>query len=168
MRTSAVVLALVSAVAAGAVAAAPPESPAPVTHDEAKPTGPIAVDVHLDAEPALGVPLTVTVMARADGVDRLDLEVRADDPAALVIGAVSPPLDRAGARRWIVTVVPVRASGGYLSVVVAGEIDGVAQARSVVVAIRPAGAEAPARAPSAAPAGAGGENLSLLPVEERF
>jgi len=162
-------LALVAVVVTGAVAAAPLDAPVVAKH-EAKPQGPIAVDVRLAAPPELGVPLTVTVTARADAaaVDRLVLEARVDDSAALVIGAQSGPVDRAGARSWVVTVVPMRASGGNLSVVVAGEIDGVAQARSVTTEVRPAGATPTVRALSVAPAEAGRENLSLLPVEERF
>jgi len=168
MTTPAILLALVAAVAAGAVAAAPPDAPVAAPQEEAKPMGPIAVDVSLAAPPALGVPLTVTVTARAEAVDRLELEAHADDSSALLIGARSGPVDRAGARIWIVTVVPMRESGADLSVVVAGEIDGVAQAGSVTTAIRPGGAVPTVRALSAAPAEAGGENLSLLPVEERF
>ncbi len=170
MTARAVVVALLAAVGAGAVAAAPLDAPVAATHDEAKPLGPIAVDVRLAAPPALGVPLTVTVTARADAaaVDRLALEVRADDSAALVIAAQSGPVDRAGARNWVLTVVPVRASGANLNVVVTGEIDGVAQARSVTTKISPPGAVSAVRAPSVAPTQAGGENLSLLPVEERF
>ena len=167
MRTPAIVLALVAAVVTTAVAAAPLAAPVAATHGETKPMGPIAVDVRLAAPPALGVPLTVTVTARAEAVDHLELEVRADDSAALVIGAQSGPVDRAGARSWVVTVVPMRASGGNLSVVVAGEIDGVAQAQSVTTKVRPAGAVPTVRA-SIAPAEPRGENLSLLPVEERF
>jgi hypothetical protein len=112
----------------------------------------------------------VTVTARADAaaVDRLELEARADDSAGLVIAAQSGPVDRAGARDWVLTVVPLRASGANLSVVVAGEIDGVAQAQSVTTKVRPAGAVPTVRALSVAPAEVGGENLSLLPVEERF
>ena len=132
--------------------------------------GPIAVDVHLAVPPALGVPLTVTITARAEAlaVGRLELAVRADESAALLIGAQSAPIDRAGSRSWVVTVVPVRASGGNLSVVVSGEIEGVAQAQSVVTRVRPEGAEPTVRALTVVPAKAGGENLSLLPVEERF
>ncbi len=167
MRAPAVVLALVATVVMGAVAAAPLDAPIVATH-EAKPQGPIAVDVRLAAPPALGVPLTVTITARAETVDRLRLEARVDDSAALVIGAQSGPVDRAGARSWVVTVVPMHASGGTLSVVVAGEIDGVAQARSVTTEVRPAGAVPTVRALSVAATVGGGENLSLLPVEERF
>jgi hypothetical protein len=94
--------------------------------------------------------------------------MRADDPETLAIGVTSPPVDRDGARSWSVAVVPARSEGGYLNVVVAGPVDGVMQARAVVVAIRLPGAAPQARAPAAGPAGIGRENLSLLPVEERF
>jgi hypothetical protein len=167
MKTPALVLVFVAAVVTGAVAAAPLDAPV-ATHQEAKPLGPIAVDVRLAAPPALGVPLTVTVTARAEAIDRLDLEVYTDDSAALVIAGQSGPVDRAGARTWVVTVVPLRAWGSNVSVVVAGEIDGVAQAQSVTTKVIPAGAVPAVRALSIAPVEAGGENLSLLPVEERF
>jgi hypothetical protein len=164
MKTGALLLALIGV--AAAAAAAPRETPVVATQLEAKPKGPIAVDVRLAAPPALGSPLTVTVTARADGIDRLVLEVRADDPAGLAIGAVSAPVDRAGARTWSVIVVPVRSSGANLSIVVAGEIDGVAQAQSVVTPVRPAGAAPPVRAMAVGPSTRDGENLTLLPVEE--
>ena len=170
MRTRAIALALVAAVVSGVVVAAPLDAPAGATYGESKPLGPIAVTVRLAAPAALGVPLAVTVTARADAaaVDRLALEVRADDSVALVIGAQSAPVDRAGARTWVVTVVPMRVSGGNLSVVVSGEIDGVVQAQSVTTKVRPPGGEPAVRALSIAPAEEGRENLSLLPVEERF
>ncbi len=171
MKTSAIALALVAAVATGAVPAAPRGAPVAEMQEEAKPHGPIAIDVRLAAPPVLGVTLTVSITARAQAIDRLELEVHADDSAALVIGAPSSPVDGAGSRSWVVTVVPMRTSGGNLSVVVSGEIEGVAQAQSVTTKIRPAGILPTVRALSAAPAApaeAGGENLSLLPVEERF
>jgi hypothetical protein len=129
--------------------------------------GPIAVDVRVAAPPVRGVPLTVTVVARAEPLEGLDLEVHAD-PEALVIAARSPPTDRAGERTWILTVVPEIAAGGSLSVVVAGVIGGVPQAQSVVASIGPPGASPSARAASVTPVESGGEKLSLLPVEERF
>ena len=132
--------------------------------------GPIAVEAHLAAPPALGVPLAVIITARVDGfaVGRLDLEVRADDATALVIGARSEPFDHSGSQSWVVTVVPMRASGGNLSIVVSGEIEGVAQAQSVVTKVRPAAGEPTVGALAVVPAQVVGENLALLPVEERF
>jgi len=168
MKTPAMVLVLVALFGTGAAAAAPLETPVAGPHEEAKPMGPIAVDVRLGARPALGVPLTVTVTARAQAIDSLELEVRADDPAALLIGEASGPVDRAGVRTWLVTVVPMRSPGGSLNVVVAGEIDGVAQGQSVTTKVSLTGAAPAVRALSNAPAEAGGEKLSVLPVEERF
>ncbi|MEO8464082.1 MAG: hypothetical protein ABI640_01970 [Gammaproteobacteria bacterium] len=170
MRAPAIVLALVATVVTIGVAAAPVDAPAAATREESKPMGPIAIDVHLSAEPMPGVPLAATVTARTDAVavDRLAIEVRADDSAELAVGAPSGLVERAGSRSWVVTVVPMHASGGNLTVVVFGEIDGVVQAQSVTTKIRSAGAGPTVRALATAPAPAGSENLSLLPVEERF
>ena len=168
MKTPAIVIACVATVLTAVVVAAPLDAPVAATHEEAKPTGPIAVDVRLAAPPALGVPVTVTVTAHAETIGRLALEVYADDPAALAVVAQSAPVDRAGVRSWEVTVIPTRVSGGTLDVLVAGEIDGVVQARSVVTPIELGGAAPAARPQSLATPAAGGENLSLLPVEERF
>ncbi len=62
---------------------------------------------------------------------------------------------------WQITVVPLAAEAGYLSVIVSGTIDGVDQARSVTISLRSA---APADAP--APVAGGGETLIALPVQE--
>ena len=169
MKAPTLVLALVAAAVTIGIAAAPVGAPLNATH-ESKPLGPIAVDVRLVAPPTPGVPLEVIITAHAEGnaVDGLDLEVRVDDSAALVIGGRSEPIDSAGSRSWVVTVVPMLGPGGNLSVVVFGEIDGAAQAQSVTTKIRAAGAEPTVRALSTVPARAGRENLSLLPVEERF
>jgi hypothetical protein len=161
------VLALVATFLPAVVFAAPLDAAVAATHDEAKPTGPIGVDVRIAAPPALGAPLTVTVTARAEAIEGLALEVHADDPAALAIVAQSAPVDRAGARSWEITVIPMRTAGGNLGVVVAGDIDGVAQAGSVVTPIRLAEATPALRARPLAVPEAGGVNLSLLPVEER-
>jgi hypothetical protein len=166
MKTLALVIAFVAVFLTGLAIAAPPGA-VPATRHEAKPTGPIAVDVRLAAPPALGVPFTVIVTARAESVGRLELEVHTDDPAALAIVAESAPVDGTGVRSWQVTVTPTRASGGNLGVLVTGEIDGVTQARSVVTPIRLAEAAPASHAQSLAAPKAGSENLSLLPVEER-
>ena len=126
-----------------------------------KPTGPIAVEHRLAAEPAVGVPLTITVTARVEGdVGRLSIEANATEPRAAL---VSPPLLMAVAGSvysWEVTVVPLVAEAGYLSVIVAGLIDGIAQARSVTIALR-------STAPAAAAAAIGqDERLIALPVQE--
>lgn len=127
-----------------------------------KPTGPIVVEHRLAAEPALGVPLTIAVTARVEGdVGRLSIEATATAPRALV---VSPPVLVAagdGVYSWEVSVVPVAAEAGYLSVIVSGSIDGVAQARSVTIAL---GNAAPAEA--SAVTVAEGETLIALPVQE--
>ena len=170
MRPLTIAWVLAALLSAGAAAAAPLEPPAVAARRAVppKPAGPIGVDVRLNAEPVLGVPVTVTITARAETISDLTLEARAADPGALAIGAASLPVDRGGARSWSLTVVPLRATGGYLSVVVAGQIDGVAEARSVVIPVRPAGSAPEVRAPAAAPAAGSRENLSVLPVEERF
>ena len=41
-----------------------------------------------------------------------------------------------GVYAWTITVVPLTAEAGYLTVIVSGDIDGVAQARSVTVSLR--------------------------------
>ena len=127
-----------------------------------KPTGPIVVEHRLAAEPVLGVPLKIAITARVEGdVGRLSIEANATKPRALL---VSPPVLVAvdeGAYSWEVTVVPLAAEAGYLSVIVSGSIDGVAQARSVTVGLHGA---APAEA--AAVTVADGETLIALPVQE--
>ncbi|HEY3518944.1 MAG TPA: hypothetical protein VGL98_17980, partial [Gammaproteobacteria bacterium] len=63
---------------------------------------------------------------------------------------------------WKITVVPLAAEAGYLSLIVAGRVDGVAQARGVTVPLRSAAAGGPAPAAEAA----GPEALIALPVQE--
>jgi len=127
-----------------------------------KPTGPIVVEHRFAAEPAVGVPLKIAVTARVEGdVGRLSIEANATEPRAVL---VSPPVLVAvggGVYSWEVTVVPLAADAGYLSVIVSGSIDGVAQARSVTIAVRSA---VPAEA--AAVTIADGETLIALPVQE--
>ena len=62
---------------------------------------------------------------------------------------------------WELTVVPLAADAGYLSVIVAGTIDGVEQARSVTIALR---STVPAEAPEVTITD--GEALIALPVQE--
>ena len=135
--------------------AAPAERPG-------KPTGPIAVEHRLAAEPTVGVPLKIAITARVAGeVGRLSIEATATTPQAAV---VSPPLLVAvegDAYAWQLSVVPLAADAGYVSVIVSGTIDGVEQARSVTIALR---SSAPAEA--AAVTAAEGEALIALPVEE--
>jgi hypothetical protein len=147
--------------------AAPPDARPGSERLEQKTAAAIAVVVRAAVAPALGVPLEVSVLARSPAPGRLAIEAHADG-SVLTIASVSTPVDEDGGRRWIVTVVPMRESGGNLSLVVAGDVDGVEQAKSVVFPVRLPGAAGEVRAQSVAPARADGENLSLLPVEERF
>ena len=127
-----------------------------------KPTGPIAVEHRLAARPAVGVPVKIAVTARVEGdVGRLSIEATATVPRAVL---VSPPLlvaAGAGVYSWEITVVPLAADAGYLSVIVAGSIDGVAQARSVTIALH--GAVAAEALPVTVDEG---ETLIALPVQE--
>ena len=67
-----------------------------------------------------------------------------------------------GVYGWTITVVPLAADAGYLSVIVAGVVDGVAQARSITVPLRSADAAGPVPAASSG----GREALIALPVQE--
>jgi len=128
-----------------------------------KPTGPIAVDYRLAAEPAVGVPLKITITARVEGgVGALRLETSASVPNAVLLTVPSLVTSGDGGYAWELTVVPLTADAGYLNVIVAGEIDGVAQARSVSIPLRTAAA---AIRPEVR-AEAGTETLIALPVRE--
>jgi hypothetical protein len=147
------------------IAAAPrvAETPAPVRAERpGKPTGPIAVEHRLTAEPVVGVPLKIAVTARVAGeVGRLSIEATATAPRAAV---VAPPVLMAvegEAYSWEITVVPLAADAGYLSVIVSGSIDGVEQARSLTIALR---STVPAKAPAVMVVE--GEALIALPVQE--
>ena len=127
-----------------------------------KPTGPILVEHRLAADPAVGVPLEVMVTARVDAAaGGLSIEANATAPR---VALVTPPRFLAageGVYSWQITVVPLAAEAGYLSVIVSGTIDGVDQARSVTISLRSA---TPADSP--APVAGGGETLIALPVQE--
>jgi hypothetical protein len=128
-----------------------------------KPTGPIAVEHHLGAEPAVGVSLTITISARVSGsTDSLRLEATASRPEAVLLTAPRLVASAESEFTWVVTVVPLAADAGYLNVAVAGDVDGLPQARSVAIALR--------GAPSAIPAESAGhgnsETLIALPVRE--
>ncbi len=127
-----------------------------------KPTGPIVVEHRLAADPAVGVPLEISVTARVDAAaGGLSIEANATVPRAAL---VTPPRLLAageGVYSWQITVVPLAVEAGYLSVIVSGTIDGLDQARSVTISLRSA---APADAP--APVAGGGETLIALPVQE--
>jgi hypothetical protein len=127
-----------------------------------KPTGPIVVAHRRAAEPSVGVPLEIAITARVDGsVAGLRIEASATVPSAVLV--TQPTLVAAGESvySWEITVVPLVADAGYLSVVVSGTIDGVEQARSIAIPLRSTGAHA---APAAV--ARGGETLIALPVQE--
>jgi hypothetical protein len=127
-----------------------------------KPTGPIAVEHRFDADPAVGVPLTITISARVSGqVDALNLETTASRPDALLL--TTPALVASGDSEftWVLTIVPLAVDAGYLNVAVAGDIDGLPQARSVSIAVRTA--PRPADDPAAH---GNSETLIALPVRE--
>jgi hypothetical protein len=65
-----------------------------------------------------------------------------------------------GVYSWTITVVPLSTEAGYLSVIVAGRVDGVAQARAVTVPLH--GVQGPAPVVEFA----GREALIALPVQE--
>jgi hypothetical protein len=155
-------LALLAAVPLTAVAAPPGARERPRAELPGKPTGPIDVDYRLAAEPAVGVPLAITITARVEaGAAGLRLEITASEPNAVLLTVPTLVASAASTQTWRVTVVPLAADSGYLNAVVAGEIDGEAQARTVTIALRGAAA-----APEAAPPAAPGEALIALPVQE--
>jgi hypothetical protein len=128
-----------------------------------KPTGPIAVEYTLAAVPAVGVPLEIEVKARVEpDVKGLAIEANPSSPGAVLV--TQPKLVTAadGVYAWTITVVPLSADAGYLSVIVAGRVDGVPQARGVTVSLHGNGSQGPAPAASAA----GREALIALPVQE--
>jgi hypothetical protein len=128
-----------------------------------KPTGPIAVEHHLASEPSVGEPLTITISARVSGsTDGLGLETSASHPGAVLLTLPTLVANVESEYTWTVTVVPLAADAGYLNVVVAGEVDGLPQARSVTIALR-----SKLAATSAEPAAHGNsETLIALPVRE--
>jgi hypothetical protein len=127
-----------------------------------KPTGPIVVEHALATEAAVGVPLKIVVTARIEGdVGRLSIEATATEPRAVLVSAPLLVAIASGVYSWEVTVVPLATDAGSLSVIVSGSIDGVAQARSVTIALRSAGP-----AERAAVSVFQGETLIALPVQE--
>jgi hypothetical protein len=128
-----------------------------------KPTGPIAVEYTLAAAPAVGVPLEIEVKARVEpDVKGLAIEANPSVPRAVLVTAPELVTAAEGVYAWTITVVPLSTEAGYLNVIVAGRVDGVAQARGVTVSLHGAGAQAPA--PGAGVAGR--EALIALPVQE--
>lgn len=145
--------------------AAPPPSDALVrlTRSPVKPGGPIAVEYRLQAELEVGVPLEISITARIGaGVDNVSIEAYPSAPHAVLVTPPESVGGGNGAHSWSITVVPLAAEAGYLTVVVSGEVDGLAQARSVTVPLR--GAAPAAVAPAPRPADS--EALIALPVQE--
>ena len=158
--------------AAAILTLALPAAAAPPEHERAaasprdlrvKPTGPIAVEYRVPAPAAVGVPLQIEVKARVEpDVSGLTIDASASAPRALLITMPELVTSAEGVYVWAITVVPLAAQAGYLNVIVAGRIDGVAQARGVTVPLHGASGEGPAPAAGAP----GREALILLPVQE--
>ena len=127
-----------------------------------KPTGPIVVDYRLANAPAVGVPLAITITARVESGADLRLEIAASQPSSALLTVPALTTREAGRYSWEVTVVPLAADAGYLNVIVAGDVDGVAQASSVTIALRGVRAAPAAVEPPAAQS----EALIALPVRE--
>lgn len=166
MRTIATML--ISAALCGSLAdAAPRPTEATAPADErlpVKPGGPIAVEYRLAAQPVVGMPLEVTVTAHVEaGVTNVTLDADPSAPRAVLVTVPELVAAAGGTYSWRLTVVPLAEDAGYLTVVVAGAADGVAQARSVTVAL---GNAPPPGAAAAAGPSAGGEALIALPVQE--
>jgi hypothetical protein len=162
-RRSAVALAVALewAMQAGAAPRLPEAQPA--SELPGKPTGPITVEYRLAAQPAVGVPLTIKVTARVESdVGTLGIEANATSPRSVLVTPPQLATARDGNYVWELTVVPLVAEAGYLSVIVSGASEGVAQAGSVTISLR--SAAAPAETPLSA--AANGEALISLPVQE--
>lgn len=163
MKARSLAIGVLAAALAGGAEAAPREalrSPAAVERPS-KPTGPIAVEYRLGEAPELGVPLAITVRARAAGAAALAIEATAADPGALQVSAPVLAGSEDGQFEWTLSVVPLAADAGFVNVLVTGTIDGVAQARSVAIPVRLAAAPV-----GPAPAEESGGDLILLPAEE--
>ena len=127
-----------------------------------KPTGPIDVDHRYAAVPTVGVPVRIEITARAANVTGgLGIEVRATSPDAALVTPPVPVPAKNGDYVWELTVVPLTAHAGYLSVIVTGSIDGAVQSRSVTISLQSSEATEPATVK-----GADGESLIELPAEE--
>jgi len=149
---------LLAAAAPQAEELAPPAPDLPV-----KPTGPIGVEYRVAAQPAVGVPLEIAVTARVQAdVRRVTIEAAASSTGAALVTVPALVTSGEGVYAWTITVVPLTAEAGYLSVIVAGDVDGVAQARSITVPLR--SADGSGSVPAAGPRGR--EALIALPVQE--
>ena len=167
MKAGTMTALVAAAVACPAVlCAAPPADERPAPAREAlrvKPTGPIAVDYHLAASPALGMPLEIGVTARVVA-DVTGVTIGASAIAERRVVVTPPVLVAAGdgVYAWTITVVPLAAGAGYLSVIVSGNVDGLQQARSVTVPLRTAAAAGPVPAAD----DEGEERVIALPAQE--
>lgn len=163
MTVRAIAAGVLTGLLAGAAAAAPPEAERPprIVERPSKPTGPIAIDHRLLAEPAVGIPLTIVVTARAAGAVTLSIEATPTEPRTLQISAPVLAGTEAGRFEWTIAVVPLASDAGFVNVLVTGTIDGVDQARSVAIPLRVAAVPV-----GVSPVDAEGENLISLPVDE--
>jgi hypothetical protein len=169
-------LAIMAFVAALLIAASSITSAAPRPADAAaaaverrpvKPGGPIAVDYELAAQPVVGTPLEVAVTAHVElGVTNVTLEAHPSVPRAVLVTVPELLATADRTYSWRVTAVPLAEDAGYLTIVVSGTADGVAQSRSVTVAL--GSAAQPGAPPAAVSPGepAEGEALIALPVQE--
>jgi hypothetical protein len=128
-----------------------------------KPQPPIAAAYRLSAVPAIGMPLRVSVTARADAsLGDLSIEVSTADGASVS----SPPVAVAGTKQgeyvWEIDVAPLSSPAGRLNVLVTGNGPAGPQARSLSVLLR-TGARAEAAELRVAP---NGERLMALPAKE--
>jgi hypothetical protein len=134
-----------------------------VVHLPAKPTGPIAVEYHVGAPLPASRRSPRSRSARVElDVEGLTIEANASAPHAVLLTPPAVVTAGDGVYAWKITVVPLAAEAGYLSVIVAGRVDGVAQARGVTVPLRGEAAGGPAPAAETA----GPEALIALPVQE--
>jgi len=161
---AATVLAAAVLAAPTLVGAAPPAAERAPARAElpVKPTGPIAVEYRLGAQPEIGVPLEIAVTARVDAAVRsLAVEATPSVPRAVLVTPPTVITAADGVYSWRITVVPLAAEAGYLSVIVEGNVDGLEQASTVTVSLRGA-----ASSPAPAAVSAAGEALIALPVQE--
>lgn len=163
-RAARLVAAMLACVCATAGGAPRPQTGAPA-RSPGKPTAPITIEFALAAEPAVGAAVEVSIEVRASAEVRdLALDVRAADPAALLVAAQAPVAGKPGT--WIVTVVPLADATSYLSVTAQGTIGDAPQTRSVAIPLRVPGAKPTAQAARARAAAGEGEGVVLLPAVE--
>jgi hypothetical protein len=128
-----------------------------------KPGGPIAVEYQVAADPIVGTPLEIVISARVEaGVSNVAIEANPSAPRAVLVTQPETGTRGDGIHSWTITVVPLVADAGYLTIVVSGEADGLRQARSLTVPLGSAEPQGLAPAPQTAE----GEALIALPVQE--